>query len=176
MKTNNPTLYFLRSSEQHIINKMLPVAFCLSEDTILEDSHPLSIYKNFYGLSRKDLGLYALIDNTIAGAVWIRTLADAEFPILNIAVKTKFRKQGLATAMLNQLFIEAGVVFEKIAVKISNDDKLIKFYESFGFVKLQNSEEKSLIIGEEIFTMTKELEQKEIVRPTDGYDPRRWMD
>jgi len=176
MTTNNPTLYFLRSSEQHIINKMLPIAFCLKEEVIVENSSPLNIYKNFYGLSTKDLGLYALVDNEISGAVWIRLLQNSEFPILNIAVIPKYRNKGIATAMLNQLLLEAGTVFKNIAVKIHNDKKLISFYENFGFTKLNNSSEKSLISDKDILTMTKVLEQKEVLRPSDGYDPRRWMD
>ena len=85
-----------------------------------------------------------------------------------------FRAQGIATAMLDQLLIEAGALFDNISVAVNSDTA--KFYERFGFVKLEGSDKKSQIDGSDIFIMTKELEQKAVVRPSDGYDPTRWMD
>lgn len=182
----NPTLYFLRSSEQKIATDMLHFAMRLDElNKTLQDFPQLDIYKNFYGLSSKDLGLYALSEHTIAGAVWIRILraddgangfVDANTPVLNIAVKPEFRGIGIGSAMLEQLLLEAGAVFEQISVSVVKGSKAVKFYEKFGFTKVASSEGKSPVDESEVITMLKELEKKEVVRPTDGYDPRRWMD
>ncbi|MEA1956365.1 MAG: hypothetical protein U9N02_07730 [Campylobacterota bacterium] len=59
----NKELYFLRSSEQKIVNDMVKYAHP-------KDIKDASIYTEFYGLTTKDLGLYALVDNKIAGAIW----------------------------------------------------------------------------------------------------------
>ena len=151
----------------------------------VENFPELNIYDRFYGLSSKDLGLYALYEHKIAGAVWIRLLkeedgasafVDANTPILNIAVKPDFRGKGIGYAMLEQLLLEAGAVFEQISVSVVKDSQAVKLFEKVGFTKVEASEGKSLIDGSEIFTMLKKLEKKEVVRPTDGYDPRRWMD
>lgn len=66
----NPTLYFLRSSEQKITTDMLTFAMRLDKlNKTLQDFPELNIYDRYYGLTTKDLGLYALNDNQIAGAV-----------------------------------------------------------------------------------------------------------
>ena len=54
---------------------MLAFAMRLDElNKTLQDFPQLDIYNRYYGLSSKDLGLYALHEHTIAGAVWIRLL------------------------------------------------------------------------------------------------------
>ncbi|RLA79700.1 MAG: N-acetyltransferase [Epsilonproteobacteria bacterium] len=165
---------------------MLGFAMRLDElERSLEDFPELKIYNRYYGLSSKDLGLYALDEHTIAGAIWIRQLraedgakgfVDATTPVLNIAVKPEFRAKGIGSAMMEQFLIEAGAVFEAISVSVVHDSKAIKFYEKFGFEKVEASEGKSPVDGSEVFTMLKKLTKKEVVRPSDGYDPRRWMD
>ncbi len=54
-----PQLYFLRSSEQKIVTDMVKYAHS-------KDTPNLKIYSDFYGLTAKDLGLYAIVDNHIA--------------------------------------------------------------------------------------------------------------
>ncbi len=75
----------------------------------LSDIPKLAIYNEFYGFTSKDLGLYALVDNQIAGAVWIRRLnADhgsngyiaEDTPILNIAVRPEFRGKGMGSQVI----------------------------------------------------------------------------
>jgi len=49
---------------------MLHYALRLDEvNKTLSDIPKLAIYEEFYGFTTKDLGLYALVDNKIAGAV-----------------------------------------------------------------------------------------------------------
>jgi len=173
----NPTLYFLRSSEQHIVNTMLTFAFCLDEQNqSAKDFEELDIYKTFYGLTRKDLGLYALVDDQVAGAVWIRNLQDDPYATLNIAVKPEFRSKGIATAMLNQVFLEAGEIFETICVKIHNEDKIVSFYEKFGFKIEKNLHVKSLISDKNLIVMIKDLEKKELNSIYDDYGNCKWME
>ena len=131
----------------------------------LTDFPALNIYEKFYGLSAKDLGLYALVDNKIAGAVWIRLLkaddgamayVDANTPVLNIAVIPEFREKGIATAMLEQFLQEAGSVFEQISVSLLQDSHAVKLFEKFGFTvegitqracKLMDIEYKDMQLG-----------------------------
>ncbi len=182
-----PVLYFLRSSEQKITTDMLAFAMRLDElDKGLENFPELSIYSKFYGLSSKDLGLYALDEHSaIIGAVWIRQLRaedgangfiDANTPILTIAVKPEFRAKGVGSAMLEQLLLEAGAVFDAISLSVVKDSKAVRFYEKFGFEKVEASDATSPVDGSEVFSMIKKLVKKEVLRPSDGYDPRRWMD
>ncbi|MEA2072850.1 MAG: GNAT family N-acetyltransferase [Campylobacterota bacterium] len=163
-----PTLYFLRSSESKIVKDMTKYAHPDLEDN--------SIYSDFYGLTAKDLGLYALVDNVIAGAIWSRKLnaehnatgfVDEQTPVLSIYVLPEFRAKGIGQSMMSQFLLEAGEVYEGVSISILDDEKIINFFEKFNFKRVENSHS---------IVMKKELEKKEIIRPTDGYDPTRWMD
>ena len=151
-------LYFLRSSEQKIVKDMTKIAYPIEAEN-------LERFYEFYGLTSKDLGLYALVNNEIAGAIWTREI-DA-LPVMSFAVVEKFKKQGIGIFMMEQFLQEAAAIYEKITIDISHKPKSIKFYEKFGFSKEENID--NLI-------MIKRLERKEVIRPTDGYDPTRWMD
>ena len=118
-------------------------------------------YKN-YGLNSSDLGLYALVENQIAGAVWVRFIDNKA--ILSVAVKTEFRNKQIASYMLNQLFLEAGSIYNTLHVEIDQNLKEVNFFKKLGFVKVDE------------FNMTKEVKNEVVIRPTDGYDPTRWMD
>lgn len=146
----------------------------------------LSIYHEFYGFTSKDLGLYALVDNQLSGAVWIRRLngdhgsngyIDDNTPILNIAVLPEFRGKGIGSQMIEQLFIEAGALYENISVSVVQDSPAVHFYERHGFVLHDKSiVEQSFVDGKYVITLIKKLQKAAVIRPSDGYDPRRWMD
>lgn len=152
----------------------------------LADIPKLAIYEEFYGFTSKDLGLYALVNNQLAGAVWIRRLnsdhgsngfIDERTPVLTIAVLPEFRGRGIGSGMMEQLLIEAGALHEQISVPVLRDSPAIRFYERHGFRVWKNgTEEKSFVDGADVVTMIRELDKVEVKRPSDGYDPRRWMD
>ncbi len=181
-----PTLYFLRSSEQRIATDMLYYAARLDDLQMSLDEFPhLDIYERYYGLNQQDVGLYALVGHEVAGAAWIRLLkasngADAylddDTPVLTIAVKPEFRRTGIATAMLEQLLLEAGALYERLSVSVVHDSPAIALFERFGLSRVDGSEKLSPIDGSRLFTMLKELPKKEVTRPSDGYDPTYWMD
>ena len=155
----NKELYFLRSSEDKIVRDMVKYAYT-------ENMENLNIYSDFYGLTTKDLGLYALVDNKIAGAIWSREINDnRDTPVLSVAILPEFKGKGIGSFMMEQFLQEAGALYEQISIDITHKPKAILFYEKFGFEKIDDS-----------FVMIKKLERKEVFRPTDGYDPTRWMD
>jgi len=149
-------LYFLRSSEQKIVNDMFKLAHPSDSDELLK-------YTEYYGLTTKDLGLYALVDNEIAGAIWSRKLTPDTPPQLSVAVVPKFKRMGIGFFMMDQFLQEAGALYDEICIDISHKPKAIKFYEKYDFTNNN-------------LLLTKKLTKKEVFRPTDGYDPTRWMD
>lgn len=151
MKTKTPTLYFLRSSEQYILNKLLPTSLDCTQNI------------EFFGFTNKDLGLYALVDNTIAAALWVRLKDTNIYPVLNLCVKEEFRNQGIAKLMMEQLFVEASNVFETLEVKKVKDENFIQFFEKFGFKKQEDS-------------MIKLLEKKVQKDMYDDYSSCKWME
>ena len=128
-----------------------------------KEADNLNFYYDFYGLTSKDLGLYALVDNAIVGAIWTRELED-KTPYLSLAVLPEHRHKRIATAMMEQFLVECAAVYEVIIAQTYDNEALINFYTKFDFIKEENS------------LMQKRLQKQEIVRPTDGYDPRKWMD
>lgn len=155
----NKELYFLRSSENKIVTSMVKYAYT-------EDMQNLNIYSDYFGLTTKDLGLYALVDNKIAGAIWSRELNDnRDTPILSVAILPEFKGEGIGSFMMEQFLQEAGALYAQISIDITHKPKAILFYEKFGFQRVDDS-----------LVMIKKLEKKEVCRPTDGYDPTRWMD
>jgi len=179
-------LYFLRSSEQKILNDMLYYAQKLDEsDKTIKDIPQLEIYHNFYGLTRKDLGLYAMRDAQVCGAIWCRKLnkehnsngfIDEETPVVQIAVKPEFRGQGIATFMMEQFLQEVASQHKNVSVSVSDTPKSKKFFEAFGFQEVAEIKRESYLDKTPCIVMTKALELKEVVRPSDGYDPSKWLD
>ena len=150
-------LFFLRSSEQKIVSDMYKYAHSNKDDQLK--------YTEYYGLTTKDLGLYALVNNKIAGAIWSRRLTPDKPPYLSVAILPEFKGQGLGSFMMDQFLQEAGALYEEIYIDISHKAKAAKFYEKYGFERTK----KNLLLS-------KKLEKKEVFRPNDGYDPTRWMD
>lgn len=181
-----PTLYFLRSSEQKIATDMLSYAYRLYDLNLsLNDIPHLSVYEQFYGFTSKDLGLYALVDNKLAGAAWIRRIQDdsganafinENTPVLTIAVLPEFRQRGIGTALLDQLILEAGALYDGISVSVLKDSPAVHFFERVGFVRADVSIKYSPVDASPVITMIKTIDRQEVIRPSDGYDPRRWMD
>jgi len=152
-------LYFLRSSEGKIVKDMVKYAYS-------EDMENLNIFTDYYGLTTKDLGLYALVDNKIAGAIWCRELNNnRDTPVLSVAILPEFKGEGIGAFMMDQFLQEAGAIYEQITIDITHKPKAISFYEKFGFESVDNS-----------LVLMKKLEKKEVFRPTDGYDSSYWMD
>jgi GNAT superfamily N-acetyltransferase len=165
----NTTLFFLRSSEQKIAINILSYT----------NSAHISVYTDHYGLKNSDVGIYALTDNDLSGAAWIRLYKESDAisgyvndmtPVLIIGIMPDARNMGVGSLIMEQLLQEAAVMYDQISVCVQSNSREVKFYERLGFVALTGSEQNT------IFTMIMKLEKKAITRPTDGYDPRRWMD
>lgn len=154
----NKELYFLRSSEQKIVTDMFKYAHPKESTELLK-------YTEFYGLTTKDLGLYVLVDNKIAGAIWSRRFNPDEAPYMSVAILPEYKSKGIGLFMMEQFLQEAATLYEEVLIDISAKPKALKFYEKFGFSKNDSD-----------FLLSKKLEKREIIRPTDGYDPTRWMD
>jgi len=150
-------LYFLRSSEAKIVADMLKFAH---EDNEVNKK----TYTEFYGLKVTDLGLHALDTGVVAGAIWSRKLTPEEAPRLSVAVLPKIKRTGVGIFMMEQFLQEAGALYEEICIDISHKPKAMKFYNKYGFTDKGN------------YLLIKKLEKKEVIRPTDGYDPTRWID
>lgn len=154
---------------------MLHFAYRLDElGKSVEDFPALQKYTKEYGLSKNDIGIYALKEHKIAGAAWIRLLNEK--PTLTMALKPDLRAQGVGSQMLSQLLLEAATMYEQIFVTLVKGSRAQSFYEKFGFEVVEASDAFSEVDNSAVLSMIKKLEVKELIRPNDGYDPRKWMD
>jgi len=178
-------LYFLRSSEQKVITDMLYFSQNLQEsDKSVKELEILKIYHEFYGLTPKDFGIYALKNGEIAGAVWSRRLSDYhkskgfvknDTPILNIATKPAFRGQGVAKALMHQYLKEAAAMYEMIT--LSTPKESIGFFEKFGFKILNDSKHRSYVGDKESVLMVKDIEEKVSKQEyVTDFSSCKWMD
>ncbi len=135
--------YFLRSSEQKIVTDMLYYAQQLDEQSKeLDDLPHLKIYNDFYGLTRKDLGIYVMQESVVCGAIWSRRLNKEhnskgfvceECPVLNIAIKPAFRKQGIGTKLMEQFLKEQSALSSCVSIELPKTPQGVAFLEKFGF-------------------------------------------
>lgn len=90
------------------------------------------------GLERKAFIVFGThTGNILSGYIAISIIQD-EMEILNLAVRSEFRNNGLATALLNHAFAvcrERGVMKGFLDVKVSNVPA-IELYRKFGYKKI----------------------------------------
>ena len=146
---DNTTLFFLRSSELHILKKLLPLSINPQQDI------------EFFGFTSKDLGLYTLVDSSIASAVWLRAKDTNSNPELNFAIKKEYKNIDTLSKMFTQLFLEASNIFSFIEVKNYKDNEI--FFKKLGFI-LENE------------VMIKKLQKVESNNNYDDYSSCKWME
>jgi len=176
--------YFLRSSEQKIVVDMLHYSQGLdASDTKVEDVEALKKYYEFYGLTPKDFGIYALKEGVIAGAIWSRRLSEYhnskgylvdDTPVMQITVKPEFRSQGVGKALMEQYLSEAASLYELIT--ISTPKSSVAFLEKFGFKVVEGSAHLSYVGEKESLIMQKRLQKQKGKEHFTDFSTCKWMD
>lgn len=130
-----PELYFLRSSEQFIVEDILSHT----------DRAESKIYYEFFGYREGDMGVYLLEKGEVVGAAWVRLLKDSlafvdeQTPELSIVVKNEHRKQAYATKMMQQLIYEVAGLYKQMSLSIGvNNSAAITLSQKLGFTKVEN--------------------------------------
>jgi len=163
----NIELYFLRSSEHFIVKDLLYYAARLDESGETLEDHPyLEQYHRNYGNFNGDIGVYAIVDNKIAGGAWSRMLlngfghVDTNTPELAFAVLPEFRNQGIGTQIMNQLLKEISKLYPQVSLAVREGNPAIALYKRLGFQKIEGSEQEN-IAGSLSFSMIKKLEKEQ---------------
>ena len=162
----NIELYFLRSSEHFIVKDLLHYAVRLDESGETLDGHPyLEQYHRNYGNFNGDIGVYAFVDNKVAGGAWVRMLlngfghVDLKTPELAIAVLPEYRNQGIGTQIMEQLMREVVKSYPQVSLSVRENSPAIHLYERLGFTKIEGSE-KTNIAGTISYKMIHTLEDQ----------------
>ncbi len=166
-----PVLYFLRSSEQFVVDDILYYAARLDdENKTLKDYPGLSVYRDLYGKRSGDLGVYAMIGSEVAGAAWVRIMnspkgygyVNDETPELVLGVKPQFRNNGLGTALMEHIIREVPHFYNQMSLCVRDTNPVVSLYRRLGFETIENSE--VITNDRRVFTMKKVFtsEEKEI--------------
>ena len=163
-----PILYFLRSSEQFIVDDILYYAARLDdEQKTLADYPSLSVYRDHYGKREGDLGVYAMIGSEVAGAAWVRIMnspkgygyIDTQTPELVLGIKPQFRGEGLGTALMEHMFREVPHFYNQMSLCVRDTNPVVSLYKRLGFDKVEGSD----VTTDErsVFTMIKVFTEEE---------------
>jgi len=151
---------------------MLPTEHYLLEDIMYEAIyHPdpanpypkkviyypqVRIYWDNFGTEKDDHCLVAIIDNEIAGAVWIRTFQgelkgcgfiDEQTPEIAIALFEAYRNQGIGTRMIKQMIERMKEEdYAQVSLSITKGNDAIRLYERQGFVVVDENEEDYIML------------------------------
>ncbi len=145
----------LKSSESDFLADMLYEAIFIPEGHALLPKEiiknpSLSKYIENWGKDKFDIALVVEVENKLVGAIWGRLFAnenkgygyvDNETPELSMAIKDKYRNQGLGTKLINTIIIEydkVGVKFVSLSVNKAN--KALNLYKRIGFETVEETE------------------------------------
>lgn len=128
-------LYFLRSSEQFIVEDILSHA----------NRAETKIYHELFGYREGDIGLYLLEKGEVVGAAWVRLLKDGlayideGTPELSVVIKAEHRQKGHASYMMQQLMYEVSGLYKQMSLSLDTDNKAaLKLSKKLGFEKVES--------------------------------------
>lgn len=155
-----------------IIRKILPSEYFLMEDIMYEAIyHPdpanpypkeviylpqVSVYWDKWGVEKDDYCLLAIVDNKIAGAVWIRTFfgeikgcgyIDEQTPEIAVALFKEYRNQGIGTQLMQQMieYMQAKS-FMQVSLSITKGNPAIRLYKRLGFEVVGENKEDYIML------------------------------
>ena len=159
-------------TNQLSIRTLLPQEYPLMEEFMYESIHQpdpqnpypkeviyypqVKIYWDNWGQERDDYCLVALVENRVAGAVWIRTFkgelkgfgyVDEQTPEVAIGLYEAYRNQGIGTQMMHQIINhmkEKG--FRQVSLSITKGNPAIRLYERLGFKTINENEEDFIML------------------------------
>ncbi|MCD4774210.1 MAG: GNAT family N-acetyltransferase [Bacteroidales bacterium] len=148
----------IKNNEIHFLKEMLYSALYVPEDqppfpkSIL--AHPdISKYIDNWGALTNDLALVAIINNELIGAIWGRTFSksnagygfiDKNTPEICMAVKEKFRNQGIGGKLIDEIskiYFSKGFKSISLSVDKLNKAKLLYLKKGFFVVGKDNDED-----------------------------------
>lgn len=155
-----------------LIREMLPSEYFLMEDIMYEAVyHPdpgnpypkeiiyypaVRVYWDNWGEEKEDWCLVSVVDNKIAGAVWIRTFQgklkgcgyiDEQTPEIVIALFAAYRNKGIGTQMMNQMIAwMKSEGYAQVSLSITKGNPAIRLYERLGFRTVDENEEDYIML------------------------------
>lgn len=112
----------------------------------------LQVYVKNFGEGRADFAYVAEVEGEIVGAAWSRIMndyghLDDETPSLALSVLKKFRRAGIATALMLALLERlAAEKFRRVSLSVQKENSAaVALYEKLGFTILRANESELLM-------------------------------
>lgn len=150
----------LRAEETPLLETFLYEAIFIPEGvtppprSIVRDPS-LSCYIAAFGSGVCDHALVAVLqDDTVAGVVWTRLLADhapfaSDVPTLAIAVLPAHRGQGIGSALLHAMLRTlARHGWQRVALSVQKANPALRLYQRAGFTTAQDNGEELVMVRE----------------------------
>ncbi|MCC8145269.1 MAG: GNAT family N-acetyltransferase [Bacteroidales bacterium] len=114
------------------------------------------VYWDHFGSGKDDYCLVAVLDQKIAGAVWIRTFQDTikgcgfideQTPEIAIALFEPYRNQGIGTQLMKHMIEWMKTKgYRQVSLSITKGNPAIRLYERLGFKILDENEEDYIML------------------------------
>lgn len=149
------TIRKLKTSESDFLADMLYEAIFIPEGhdplpvEVIKDKS-LSKYIKNWGKNKFDIALVMEVDNQLVGAIWGRLLTgknkgfgyvDNNTPELSMAVKKKYRNQGIGTKLINAIASEYQKIgVECLSLSVDKANNASNLYKRLGYEIVEETE------------------------------------
>lgn len=151
------TIREIRPSEYPLLRDFLYEAIFVPKGTMpppksILDAPELQVYVENYGVREDDMGLVAVVEGQVVGAVWVRVMEDYGHledgtPSFALSLYKEYRGQGLGTALMKamlSLLKERGYRRASLAVQKAN--YAVRLYQAVGFQSVSETESEYLMM------------------------------
>lgn len=150
---------FYTSNDFPVLERFLYEAIHQSDDAELlpfdiVKTPELNYYIKDFGQQKGDLCIFAVLDETIIGAAWLRIwngdkkgygYIDAETPELSIAVLKEYRNLGVGKRLMSNIidlsFYQGKLFCKQLSLSVQKDNhQAVKMYKKIGFEVVKENE------------------------------------
>ena len=147
----------LQTAELPVLEDFLYEAIFLPEGieppprSILDDP-ALQVYIEDFGKQPDDVCLGAEVGGKIVGAVWTRIMddyghIDDATPSLAISLYPAFRKQGIGTALMQEMLRKlADLGYAQVSLSVQKANYAMRMYRKLGFVVVREDAEEAIMV------------------------------
>ena len=112
----------------------------------------LQVYVQDFGTQKDDICFVAEGEGKIVGAVWVRIMDDYGHvedgvPSFAISLYKEYRRLGIGTAMMKQMFTELkSRGYKKTSLAVQKENYAVKMYKNVGFEIVDENDEEYIMV------------------------------
>lgn len=147
----------IKDSEYHLLEDFLyeaifiPPGIETPPKSIIQTAE-LQVYIAGFGTEKDDICFVAEVENTVAGAVWVRVMEDYGHiedgvPSFAISLYKEYRGYGIGTALMKRMLTELKERgYKKASLAVQKANYAVKMYKSLGFKIVDENEEEYIMV------------------------------